>query len=420
MSTLIRPYSETDVPPELDGSQGTNRAPLDRRQVPLENDREAIGYFLEQYTGSESTHRAYSKECERLALYALHQKQKAVSSFSVLDVEDYIGFLADPQPSAMWCGIKVARAKQEWRPFVGPLDVKGRLAALSAINSMLNYWVQVGYINGNPLGLFRQLKQKILDGKTASQDGKGIKARKRAQAAVVAAEGTEKVERFLDDEMKAAAIQAVENMSLLEGEVAQAEYERARFILAFLFLLAPRVGELELHSMNSFKEVKGNWWWEVVGKGRKKAKVPVPDDMRDALIRYRKFLGLTALPTRSDDSPLLRSVRHPGEGITARRLNQILKEIFKAAGLLLPEGSEFKAEKLAMASAHWGRHTSITDKVEAGMDHRFVQQDARHADFRTTEHYIHDDDKDRHDDAQKLKLKWSGSPQVHLPEGSAE
>ncbi|EFX60443.1 hypothetical protein DAPPUDRAFT_124179 [Daphnia pulex] len=125
---------------------------------------------------------------------------------------------------------------------------------------MLNYWVQVGYINGNPLGLFRQLKQKILDGKTSSQDGKGIKGRKRAHAAVVSAEGTEKVERFLDDEMKAAAIQAVENMSLVEGDAALAEYERARFILAFLFLLAPRVGELELHSMNSFKEkLKLKW-----------------------------------------------------------------------------------------------------------------------------------------------------------------
>jgi hypothetical protein len=34
--------------------------------------------------------------------------------------------------------------------------------------------------------------------------------------------------------------------------------------------------------MNSFREERGLWWWHVVGKGGKKAKVPVADDMLQA------------------------------------------------------------------------------------------------------------------------------------------
>lgn len=400
----IRPYGITNVPPHLDGSQGSNRAPLDRLLVPLADDREAMGHFLDQYEGSAGTHRIYGRECERLALWALHVKQKPMSSLSVVDIEHYIQFLGNPQPAAQWCGPKAKRESGNWRPFVGPLEASARLTALSAINSMMGYWVQAGYLAGNPLGLFRQLKQKILSGVLdAPQDG-GKKSRK--VKAVVVSEDVQKVERYLDEDMWLATMQAVESMKGIESAGAQAEYERARFLMAFLYMLAPRAGELETHTMNSFRDERGRWWWQVIGKGKKQSKVPVPDDMLQALIRYRKHLGLPAVPDSRDDSPLLRSVRHPGEGITARRLNQILKQIFNQAAKFLPAHAQHKAEKLRRASAHWGRHTSITAKIDAGVSHLHTQQDARHSDFGTTQRYIHNADEARHDDAQKQRLNW--------------
>ena len=50
----------------------------------------------------------------------------------------------------------------------------------------------------------------------------------------------------------------------------------------FLYLLAPRVSEVATHPMNSIREYRGKWWWFVQGKGGKKAKVPVTDEMLDA------------------------------------------------------------------------------------------------------------------------------------------
>lgn len=428
----IRPYAITDVPVEIDGSAGSNRAPNDRLQAALSNDREAVGHFLEQYTASPGTHRLYTRECERLALWALHARNKAISSLNVSDIEQYIEFLACPVPVGDWCGPKAPREKDAWRPFVGPLEVSARLTALSAINSMLTFWVAAGYLNGNPLGLFRQLKQKILAlpaGKAAS-DGQKAKKQRRTAVAAVVTEDALKVERYLDEDMWAATMQAVEATKSASGRpdipldgfnqgvgsssgasvTANAEYERLRFVMALLYLMAPRVGELETHNMNSFREERGRWWWYVIGKGSKLAKVPVPDDMLQALIRYRTHLGLTTVPSNKDDSPLLRSTRNVGEPITARRLNQILKATFAQAAESLPAHAGHKADKLKSASAHWGRHTSISSKIDSGVNHLYVQRDARHADFRTTQLYIHDADNSRHDDAQKQRLNWAERP----------
>jgi integrase len=173
-------------------------------------------------------------------------------------------------------------------------------------------------------------------------------------------------------------------------------------------MLAPRAGELESHRMNSFREERGRWWWHVVGKGGKKAKVPVADDMLQALVRYRKFLGLTAVPKRSELTPILVSLKD-GSPITARRLNQILKRIFSSAADLLPPASEYKREKLRSASAHWGRHTGITAKIDSGITERYVQKDARHSDARTTQRYIHEEEERWHDEAQKQHLPWEKS-----------
>ncbi|SPJ17355.1 Integrase (fragment) [Burkholderiales bacterium] len=127
--------------------------------------------------------------------------------------------------------------------------------------------------------------------------------------------------------------------------------------------------------------------------------------MIQALVRYRKHLGLTAVPKRSDTTPLLVGLRARAP-ITARRLNQILKRLFSRAADLLGPEQEHKAEKLRAASAHWGRHTGITAKVDAGIEERYVQKDARHSDRRTTQRYIHEEERRWHEEAQKQRLPW--------------
>ncbi len=389
----LRPLDEIAVPEALDGHDGVNRADRVRLQIGAGNDVDAIRGFLAEDARSPGTHRIYQRECERLLLWSLIECGKPLSSLNRQDFEGYLHFLADPQPAALWCGPKVARVKAQWRPFVGPLSDAAVLTAIAAINSLMAYLVDAGYLAGNPLGLIRQRRRKL--------------ASASAGPAQVIAQTEEmlKVERFLDAEMWQAVTRAIEAMPR-DSALACDEYERARFVAALLYMLAPRAGELESHRMNSFREERGRWWWHVVGKGGKQARVPVADDMVHALVRYRKHLGLSAMPRRNDLTPLLVSLKDRSP-ITARRLNQILKKIFCAAAGLLPEESEHKREKLRAASAHWGRHTGITAKLDSGMNERYVQKDARHTDARTTQRYIHEEEERWHDEAQKQQLPWA-------------
>lgn len=389
----IRPLAQTTPPAGLLGESGTNRAPVEGLQISASNDLEALSAFLAEYDKSPGTHRIYSRECERLFLWAWHECAKPVSSLTRQDFEGYLNFLADPQPSQVWCGPTAPRETDRWRPFVGPLGEPAVLTAVAAINSMMTYLVDSGYLQGNPMGLIRQRRKKL-------------RAETAAMAPAWQPDEDAKVERFLDPEMWDAVTRAVD--ALPEDTERQLdEKERLRFICALLYMLAPRAGELERQRMNSFREVRGRWWWYVVGKGDKRARVPVPDDMLQALVRYRKHRKLSAVPTPKDDSPLLVSVKD-GSPITARRLNQLLKRLFEQAAALLPESAAHKKEKLLAASAHWGRHTSVTARVDSGMDPRYAQKDARHRDARTTGLYIHEEDERWHDEAQKLHLPWAG------------
>lgn len=392
------PLALLRLPQELDGSQGLNRAQTPGH-IDACDDRQAIELFLQEYARSPGTHRVYRKECERLLLWSVIERRKPMSSLTREDFDAYLQFLAHPQPAERWCGPKKPRQSKDWRPFVGPLQEDAVLTAMAALNSLFQWLCDAGYLSGNPLGLVRQRRKKVLF-QQASQP----------------------LERHLDSDMWDATVKAVDALPC-STVTEQAHQARLRFILALLYLLAPRAGELASHRMNSFYEARGQWWWAVLGKGQKAATVPLPDDMVTALIQYRQFLGLPAVPVSTDQTPLLMGLDDIVKGLskglspqeaqkfysqctplTARQLHRVLKELFSRACAYLPEDVQYKADKLRAASTHWGRHTSVTARVDAGMDPRYVQKDARHSDPRTTGLYTHEEDDKRHLEAQKLKL----------------
>jgi hypothetical protein len=101
-ATAIRPYEKFVLPAELDGSAGRYRAPHEKCLFMAANDHEAIGAWLASKRPGDgagemsSTQRSYRKEAERLLLWAILERKKALSSLSVEDATDYRGFLADP------------------------------------------------------------------------------------------------------------------------------------------------------------------------------------------------------------------------------------------------------------------------------------------------------------------------------------
>lgn len=421
---------------ELDGSKGLNRATPNPSEPVVNTDIEAVRLFLGRQH-AETTRRNYTKEIERLILWSVNLKKKPFSSLSFLDMKEYFDFIGDPQPINEWASTrKHPRESSEWRPFIkveirpnkklGETNAEyekrhqahvkthglrfkagvapsSKLTAMAIISSCCAWLVDYGYLSKNPM---RQIKS----------ERKNIRAEEALASASKSADS--KVERYLDEEEWAAFCAAIE---MLPKETANERdaYERARFISALMFYLAPRASEVASSRMNSFQKESGKWWWHVIGKGSKIAKIPANDGMINALVRYRTHLGMDSpLPLPDDTTPLLRPLRRHKDAehsITTRQLNRVLDELFAVASNLLMMKAEdqatkldraeyvLKAKKILRASAHWGRHTSITFQIKSGLDKSLVQRNARHSDSRTTDKYYHEDEKYWHDQTQKLR-----------------
>lgn len=368
----------------LNGSHGLYRSEKGKKSISANNDFEAISAFLHEYTDRPTTHRNYAKEAERLHIWALIHLKKPLSSMTHDDFSQYVEFMK--HPSAAWCGKKAYKNTKAWRPFLSGLSDPAIKTATAGLNSMFNWLCNAGYLSGNPLGLIRKKNSSVSD---------------------------KKVERFLDDDMFSALLRTIESYPIRD-EKDRYQNERIRFILSAFIMLGARVSELSNAKMNDFHKESAGWYWEVTGKGAKYGKVAMPPDMLKALMRWRAALGLRPAPKTSDSMPAVPFVNNKCEplfdkdGISARRINQILKGFFESAALELKRGGQIdSADRLAQASAHWLRHTSITQKVNAGIDRAIVQKEARHADSRTTNAYTHDDESKRSQESVKHKLGWA-------------
>ena len=367
------------LPEELDGSQGDNRLPQAHCQIQADNDWQAIQCWLAEFEGSPQTHRNYRKEAERLLLWSVKQRHKPISSLLREDFQAYQAFLVDPQPAAYWCGPRAPRYTPSWKPFRGPLSEASRRQSLIVINALLSYLVDAGYLRGNPLSLIRR-RNKALKPQTSEAIAQ---------------------ERFLD---QATWGHLKDYITALPQETRREieHFERIRFLFHFLYLLAPRVSEVANHPMNSFREFRGKWWWFVEGKGGKKAKVPVNDEMLDALMRYRRFLGLDDLPAQDDTSPVFRSVKGD-KAVSDNMVYRLVKETVIAAAKTINADSPINARKLGRASTHWFRHTAVTHGDDSGIGIKYIQASARHEKLETTATYQHAEDHRWHDEWQRLR-----------------
>lgn len=379
-SQPLQPFELIQLPKELSGQYGANRFDKKHCQISADTDWQAIQCWLNEFYDSPQTLRNYRKEAERLLLWSLHQRNKALSDLGREDFQYYQGFLADPQPSHIWCGPRAERNSAKWRPFKGPLSENSQRQALIIINALFSYLVDAGYLAGNPLSLIRRRKRKL---------------QPQADQAI-------SQQRYLDQK----------TWQLLKKHLAQQptetpkqnnHYQRNRFLFHLLYLMAPRVSEVSSHSMNSFRLYRGQWWWFVLGKGEKLGKIPASDEMLAALMQYRQHLGLKPLPTEDDASPLIRSISGK-KGISANMVYRQVKSVVKDAADAIRADNPIQASILEKASTHWFRHTSVTHGDDAGIELKYLTRSARHEKIETTAIYQHAEDDKWHKAWQKLKF----------------
>ncbi len=361
--------------------------------------------FLESYTGSQGTFNSYRREVERLLHWCNHIINKSLKQLKRDDIESFIRFCK--APPASWIGVSKPQryankngsraSNDEWRPFVVTISktkfkngdeakienyelsqsaVKDLFAVLS---SFYNYLLQEEYVQANPVALIKQ-KSKFI---------------RKAQ-------GKPKIRRLSQTQWQY-VIKTVEELATENPY----DHERTLFIMSALYSMYLRISELAdserwTPMMNDFKCDNNNkWWFTTVGKGNKERDIAVSTSMLEALKRWRRHLGLSALPSPSDNSPLLPKTKGKGAIKSINFIREIVQSCFDQAAIKLRSNNlNDEADLLGEATVHWLRHTGISDDVK----HRpreHVRDDAGHGSSATTDKYIDVELRERHKSAEQ-------------------
>ncbi|WP_375142825.1 phage integrase family protein [Aquincola tertiaricarbonis] len=359
------PWERLVVPEDVDGSRGTFRAPRARCALAASNDYQAVNAWLSLHE-SAATQRAYRKKAERLILWAIVERGRALSSLTTEDAIAYRAFLRHPSPRARWVGAPQPRSSPAWRPFAGDLSARSAAYALSVLNALHRWLIEQRYVLANPFA-----GVKVRGGRPAQLDTSHAFAEHECKLVRVVADG-------------------------LESSYGWSEpaAQRLRFMLDFAYATGLPISELVGALLGAIEaDAHGDTWIRVVGKGHKAGKVVLPPLARAALDRYLVQRGLPVTPSKwRPYTPLIGSLGDDRNQISSWRLWRVMKRFFSTAADVVEEGTPALAEKLRLATPHWTRHTHATHLLQGGAELTTVRDNLRHASLATTSMYLHTDD----------------------------
>lgn len=368
-AVVVRPWECIALPLELNGTQGRFRAPRETCALDASDDYAAVQAWLNRHE-SEATRRAYRKEAERLILWAVLERGKALSSLAIEDATAYRAFLRRPAPASRWVGPPRPRQSAEWRPFAGALSAQSIKHTLKVLSALFRWLVEQRYVLANP---FAGLKVRGATGTAPLDVGRGF------------AQAEWRLLRVIAD-----------GLEWSYGWSVPAA-QRLRFVLDFAYATGLRASELVGATLGAIEtDARQESWLHLMGKGGKAGKVALPPLATTALERYLVQRRLPVTPVRwASETPLLGRLGEDDGGITTVRLWALMRRFFTTAAGVIEGDSPQLAEKLRRATPHWMRHTHATHALERGAELTTVRDNLRHASISTTSTYLHGDDSKR-------------------------
>ncbi len=114
----VAPMERVLIPIERNGAQGSNRS-LEPCRIHANHDLEAINSWLSLKDDNAKTYQAYTKELERLLLWAVLERGKPISSLNTDDCRAYITFLKTLTTAEQtWVTLAPANKNYgKWKPF---------------------------------------------------------------------------------------------------------------------------------------------------------------------------------------------------------------------------------------------------------------------------------------------------------------
>ncbi|MDR6539279.1 tyrosine-type recombinase/integrase [Variovorax soli] len=345
------------------------------------NDHQAIGAWLaskspDSVAGNlSSTQRSYRKEAERLLLWSILERKKALSSLAAEDAAAYQGFLVDPPPA--WCGPRHhQRWSPMWRPLEGPLTPVALRQSLIILKSLFAFLMRQRYVMGSPF-------------------------------AAVALPPDPR--RPLGSSRTLTFAQWDHIDTLLQDHADTEPGRRLRRGMRWLYATGLRVAEITSVRCEDLKQVAyktadgtmaSGWLLSVTGRGGRSREVPVPaelvEELGDELARhgFERQVGAISnqgVPVMARfDSALERP-----PGWSASGLYQAIKAFLAQAAARL-EGVD--AQQLRKASTHWLRHTHGSHALQGRegqtpVSIEVVQNNLGHVSIGTTSMYFTTDER---------------------------
>lgn len=343
----------------------------DGRLTSARSDSELAREYIGHGELSPASRANSQKELFRFLTWCREEAGKTLRELTVADLNSYKDFLRSP-PSDWVSTTKWPRNDARYRPFSGPLSDASRRQAVIAVKGFLRFAEQTGYLDRNPGALVHHVRV--------------------ASAA--------RITRYLSPDAIRLALGAVDRREAL-SQAAIRRRERDRFLLLAYTHTGARLSEIVGADMGAlYTEGNGRWWLDVTGKGNKERRLPVPPEMLEAFRRYRVAYGLTPQTSRGDSTPMVLSSRGAQlQRVTDEAASDAMKAVFADAAVAADlQGDADSASALRQASAHWLRHSMLTNHANNGVQLKTLQDTAGHASIVTTAAYLHKSDLERHDE----------------------
>lgn len=341
----------------LSGKDGANRVRDGRPgRLAADDDRAAMRVWIGARAGSRHTALQYERELERAMLWAVLERQKALSDLTAEDCRAFMDFLA-AVPERWISRRRAARLAPGWAPFKGPLSLASQRVAIDVVSGWFAWAVRARYLVDDPW----QLVNRRL--------------------------GDDPLAAFEDPSSRAFT---PEGWHALLGHLSRApggpSRDRLQWACEFVQRVGLRADELVRSKRGDLTRSAEGWIIQVHGKGRRNREVPVPASAMKATRLYFARRSLD-FDSAAQDVPLLGNLGKGAGHVGYRSFAESFARLAKRVGRD-PETPADERERIATASAHWLRHTYATRCAEGEIGVDVLMENLGQSDPRVTAKYF--------------------------------
>ncbi|MCL1068404.1 site-specific integrase [Shewanella olleyana] len=375
--------------------------------------------WLFEQRHSENNYKAYRSELTTFLHWCFDVACLSPIEVTRKDIARYINYCENP-PKQLVGYFNVAQFKLDkpsgerfpnpnWRPFVGKkklgkaipysLSENALKTKIAIISSFYGYLNSEEYTERNPAQLWLKYSRFAINRKYSKNEDDNNHSFTKLQWSYV--------------------VSTVTDLAIKEPH----KHQRSLFLINILYSCYLRISEISGRAgyspmMNQFRKDphSGIWYFYVpFSKSGKARSIAISSALLDGLKKYRRYLGLSELPSLNEEYPIFIRHKPAAHGRDSGVLNanlgirQIRDEIETiinlAADNALEDGFVQESELMRKLTAHNIRHTGITHDININqrpLSH--VQADAGHESIDTTSQYLHTTQTERHQSAANKPL----------------